>query len=95
MTAKAMVLVPANIIFGSVIDESMGDHIRVTVVATGFDRKPAPMPRRPLGEERSDGAPRSPGVSAFSTREFEIPAPVTFDVDDDAIDVPSFLKHDD
>ena len=85
----------ANIIFGSVIDESMGDHIRVTVVATGFDRKPAPMPRRPLSEDRSESAPRSPGVSAFSTREFEIPAPLTFDVDDDAIDVPSFLKHDD
>jgi cell division protein FtsZ len=83
----------ANIIFGSVIDESMGDHIRVTVVATGFDRKPAPMPRRPLGDERP-AEPRSEGVSAFSTREFEIPAPPSFGVDDDAIDVPSFLKHD-
>jgi cell division protein FtsZ len=28
----------ANIIFGSVIDESMGDEIKVTVIATGFDR---------------------------------------------------------
>jgi cell division protein FtsZ len=28
----------ANIIFGSVIDESMGDDIKVTVIATGFDR---------------------------------------------------------
>lgn len=27
----------ANIIFGTVIDESMGDSIRVTVIATGFD----------------------------------------------------------
>ncbi|MCX7982483.1 MAG: cell division protein FtsZ [Syntrophales bacterium] len=27
----------ANIIFGTVIDESMGDEIRVTVIATGFD----------------------------------------------------------
>lgn len=27
----------ANIIFGTVIDESMGDQIRVTVIATGFD----------------------------------------------------------
>jgi cell division protein FtsZ len=85
----------ANIIFGSVIDESMGDHIRVTVVATGFDRKPAPMPRRPLGDDRPASEPRSEGLSAFSTREFEIPAPTAFDVDDDAIDVPSFLKHDD
>jgi cell division protein FtsZ len=28
----------ANIIFGSVIDEAMGDEIKVTVIATGFDR---------------------------------------------------------
>ena len=27
----------ANIIFGAVIDESMGDEVRVTVIATGFD----------------------------------------------------------
>src|SRR2546425_10784057 len=28
----------SNIIFGAVIDEGMGDEIRVTVIATGFDR---------------------------------------------------------
>ena len=27
----------ANVIFGAVIDESLGDAIRVTVIATGFD----------------------------------------------------------
>jgi len=31
----------ANIIFGTVIDDSMGDEIRLTVIATGFDRKEA------------------------------------------------------
>lgn len=29
----------ANIIFGTVIDDAMGDEIRLTVIATGFDRK--------------------------------------------------------
>lgn len=29
----------ANIIFGAVIDENMGENIRVTVIATGFDQK--------------------------------------------------------
>lgn len=29
----------ANIIFGAVIDESMQDEVRVTVIATGFDQK--------------------------------------------------------
>jgi cell division protein FtsZ len=38
----------ANIIFGSVIDETMTDEIRITVIATGFgedrnERKPVPM----------------------------------------------------
>src|SRR5436853_3283812 len=28
----------SNIIFGAVIDETMGDEVRVTVIATGFDR---------------------------------------------------------
>lgn len=31
----------ANILFGAVIDEKMGEEIRVTVIATGFDRAPA------------------------------------------------------
>jgi cell division protein FtsZ len=39
----------ANIIFGAVIDESLTDEIRITVIATGFgevkeERKPAPQP---------------------------------------------------
>src|SRR5262245_58212488 len=28
----------ANIIFGSVLDDTLGDEVRVTVIATGFDR---------------------------------------------------------
>jgi len=31
----------ANIIFGAVIDENLEDEVRVTVIATGFDQKPA------------------------------------------------------
>ena len=38
----------ANIIFGAVIDESMGDEVRITVIATGFGesatKQPAPRP---------------------------------------------------
>ncbi|HEY8416305.1 MAG TPA: cell division protein FtsZ [Thermaerobacter sp.] len=32
----------ANIIFGAVIDESLEDEVRVTVIATGFEPKPEP-----------------------------------------------------
>jgi cell division protein FtsZ len=39
----------ANIIFGSVVDESLGDELRITVIATGFhargtERRPASRP---------------------------------------------------
>src|SRR5512138_2400672 len=33
----------ANIIFGSVIDERMGDEVKITVIATGFAQKEAPI----------------------------------------------------
>ncbi|WXR62010.1 cell division protein FtsZ [Peptostreptococcaceae bacterium AGR-M142] len=33
----------ANIIFGAVIDESLGDEIRITVIATGFDANNKPI----------------------------------------------------
>jgi cell division protein FtsZ len=35
----------ANIIFGAVIDESMGEEVRVTVIATGFDHRPSKKER--------------------------------------------------
>jgi cell division protein FtsZ len=31
----------ANIIYGQIIDESMGDAVRITVIATGFKAQPA------------------------------------------------------
>ncbi len=39
----------ANIIFGSVVDENAGDEVRITVIATGFERerKPRQVPIRP------------------------------------------------
>ncbi len=39
----------ANIIFGSVIDANIGDEVRITVIATGFDRSAqlVPEPEKP------------------------------------------------
>lgn len=46
----------AHIIFGSVIDEKMGDEVRVTVIATGFG---APAAQGlPLGEEEMEFGPK-------------------------------------
>jgi len=42
----------ANIIFGAVIDESMGDEVRITVIATGFgDRAQAGEKPRPASRD--------------------------------------------
>ncbi|HEX6989833.1 MAG TPA: cell division protein FtsZ [Bacillota bacterium] len=57
----------ANIIFGAVIDESLGDAVRVTVIATGFDARP----RRDRGrDEVLDGLEIKPLVDD----NLEIPA---------------------
>ncbi len=37
----------ANIIFGTVVDDEIGDEIRVTVIAAGFDRLDGPVTGRP------------------------------------------------
>ena len=60
----------ANIIFGAVIDDSLGDEVRITVIAAGFDRFEGE--RRPrvstLGLERRRSArPRSGDGTATST----------------------------
>src|SRR5947209_5038877 len=72
----------ANIIFGAVIDDAMGDEVRVTVIAAGFDRWDEGKERRPargLGLETAEH-------DVFAGEE---------DLDlggDDDFDVPSFLK---
>jgi len=66
----------ANIIFGTVVDDEMGDDVRVTVIAAGFDRwdgdRPSASPAAPLT-----------GDDAI--------ADVFADGGDD-LDVPSFLR---
>ena len=45
----------ANIIFGAGIDESLGDEVRITVIATGFEKTPFPpkeQPRKPYEREK-------------------------------------------
>ena len=41
----------ANIIFGAGIDDTMGDKVRITVIATGFEKTPFP-PREPVKKAR-------------------------------------------
>ncbi len=59
----------ANIIFGAVIDEGMGDEIRITLIATGFD---AMSQRKPYvaGKKKTIEFP----VQRFDQDDLDIPA---------------------
>lgn len=48
----------ANLIFGAVIDEGMEDEIRITVIATGFERS-QPSRRQVLQDRYGQAAPES------------------------------------
>jgi cell division protein FtsZ len=50
----------ANIIFGTVIDDALGDEVRVTVIAAGFDSGDPPAGQRPSSSAVSPRCPRSP-----------------------------------
>ena len=75
-----------NIIFGAVIDESIKDEVKVTVIATGFDRhaKPARMAAR----ESRESAMSKPVSTAAGEKE-ELP---DFEMGDDVLDIPTFLR---
>ncbi len=68
----------SNIIFGAVIDDAMGEDVRVTVIATGFDHG-----RLRSGRER---AARTRDVTIDDVRRSSL------EIRDDEIDIPSFLK---
>jgi cell division protein FtsZ len=73
--------VNANIIFGAVIDEDMGDEVRVTVIGTGFDHSPGRTARRDRRERPADRNPR------IGQRERS-----SLEISDEEIDVPPFLR---
>lgn len=67
----------ANIIFGAGIDESLGDDIKITVIATGFDSD-NPMANKLKSNKKSDSVSQK--------------AEETSEKDHDDIEIPSFLK---
>jgi cell division protein FtsZ len=63
----------ANVIFGAVIDESVKDEIRVTVIATGFG--PGKLRRRRVAAERPEmPVPRERPEPVETPEEIEIPS---------------------
>jgi cell division protein FtsZ len=96
----------ANIIFGAVIDDSLGDEVKVTVIAAGFDEsKPIEQPGAFLRSSSDRRAAPSSGVLEDEDETDEVfrpepdresaREPIVFnadDGDDDELDVPSFLR---
>ncbi len=91
----------ANIIFGTVIDDSLGDEVRVTVIAAGFDSSgPGRKPVVGVGQAIAPGK-----AGAVSTSLFDPSDPASVPVhtngatvsiggdDDDDVDVPPFMRH--
>lgn len=70
-----------NLIFGAVIDEEMGDAMRITVIATGFDRGPMRPVQARFGAERpSEAQPiqrtqeQEEGTGGFDRSDIDLPA---------------------
>jgi cell division protein FtsZ len=72
----------ANVIFGAVIDDALGDEVRVTVIATGFGGSGAARRRR--RRETQLEAPVAAGAERSGSSGFEVSG--------DVLDVPSFLR---
>jgi cell division protein FtsZ len=72
----------ANVIFGAVVDDSVGDEVRVTVIATGFGAR---------GRRRRVEAPAAATAPAQAERERERPAQ---EPSDSELEIPSFLRED-
>lgn len=97
----------ANIIIGAIIDETLGDELQVTVIATGFEGRSNPRIDRPAAS--IFGNNEGKGIFAAMREEMEEkkadePAPVLESTtpkrgdfyskvsEDDGIDVPVFLR---
>ncbi|WP_197379753.1 cell division protein FtsZ [Mycolicibacterium mengxianglii] len=96
----------ANIIFGTVIDDSLGDEVRVTVIAAGFEtgsasRKPVVGATGAGGQAVATGRSGKVSSSLFEPAD-AVSVPLhtngaTVSVgggdDDDDVDVPPFMRH--
>ena len=97
----------ANMIFGAVVDETLGDELRVTVIATGFERAVAQDTFHPVGltldRARREAPARGPVARQPAAPAAERRAEVALETEDhpaarpprfslDNLDIPAFLR---
>jgi cell division protein FtsZ len=82
-----------NMIFGAVINENLKEEIMVTVIATGFEHKPAAQqqPRRPVPGQSSQ--PQQPAETAASDNRLNNLRPFGSQPSSDQLDIPTFLRN--
>jgi cell division protein FtsZ len=91
----------ANIIFGTSVDESLGDQVRVTVIATGFDENSSSqqssipeLNMRPSNSgratSRSNSRPQQSSRAPQGSRSQQGSVP---DFDSSAFEIPEFLRN--
>jgi len=95
----------ANIIFGAVIDDSLGDEVKVTVIAAGFDKFAAQVTRPGAATQGEEPVPAAETVpveepedepdEVFTPEPTQATPRLVHDEtedDEDDLDVPSFLR---
>ena len=90
----------ANIIFGTVIDDALGDEVRVTVIAAGFDggapkKVSVPVISTATLNGQADPIPANDPIAvAMETPQTPTRRRITFEelVSEDEIDIPDFMK---
>ena len=90
----------ANIIFGTVVDNNMGDEVRITVIATGFDEvEKKTIPSIETGQLPGGGYKREDlSTPAFIRKEKNVdrPSVVRMGLIDDSeeadLEIPAFLR---
>jgi cell division protein FtsZ len=79
----------SNIIFGAVIDDKIKDEVKVTVIATGFDKQmKAPRPARPSTVDVET-------TTIIDTADKGSDESPEFEIDEDVLDIPTFLRDED
>jgi cell division protein FtsZ len=81
----------ANIIFGAVIDDSLSDELRITVIATGFD---ASTQHRSavIGKVASSSPATQVAKPKVAPRAVPVPDFPVRTLDSDNLDIPAFLR---
>ncbi len=90
----------ANIIFGDVLDDEMGEAVRVTVIATGFDgvnteaveETPRVTELRAYGPKVAAGAGPDRGAFLRKGKKAAGPQLALEEVSEEVLDIPTFLR---